>query len=347
MPNYTSHLLPRAAPYLPHPPLLIPCPIAGNCVARYRPMYSPGYQIKSLIQYRSGRRIPGLSLIPLKERTIMKRIVRICFLLFFLGLFIPSAIPCTIFTVCDGETVLFGGNEDQTPNTSFVIVDKSGKYAAIYFATPWEQWPLVMQTGINEKGLCFDSNWIPPEKITPHPERRTPNEWTITLLMKECSTVREVLSRIHEFNLGSSISYQVHFADATGDAAVIHPGKDGEVTWTRINKEKRYLLSTNFNLGRLEKGDWSCWRYSTADDMLLKITAQGKASVASAASVLEATLQGPPYRALYSTIFDPKNLKIYLYYTGDFKNPFVVDVKAELARSGGYRRLAIKDFIAR
>jgi len=43
----------------------------------------------------------------------------------------------TIFTVVQGDTVLFGSNEDQTPNASFLVVDTSGKYGAVYVATPW------------------------------------------------------------------------------------------------------------------------------------------------------------------------------------------------------------------
>ncbi len=152
---------------------------------------------------------------------------------FFIGLLLISSIDvsvtiaCTIVTVSNGETVLFGGNEDQTSNSSFLVVDTSGTFGVVYFATPWKQWPLVRQMGINEMGLSYDCNWIPREELTPHPERNSQSEWVVIKLMKEASTVEEVLSKIFTYNFGDSMEYQIHFADKSGNAAVIHPGADG------------------------------------------------------------------------------------------------------------------------
>jgi hypothetical protein len=258
----------------------------------------------------------------------------------------PKAQACTIFSVSDGETVLFGGNEDQAPNTSFIVVDKRGKYGVIYFATPWKQWPLVMQMGINEKGLCYDSNAIPEEKLAPNPKGRIASEWAITELMAECSTVKEVLKRISQYNLGTSISYQVHFADASGDAAVVHPGKAGKIAFTRKPSEKGFLISTNFNLLKLKTKKSSCWRYMKAEKMLSEIQAVQGLSVESMASVLEATLQGPPYRALYSVVYDLRKLKIFLYYDCDFNSPVELDVISGLARAPMYQKTPLKDFVA-
>jgi hypothetical protein len=83
----------------------------------------------------------------------MKIIVKLFVFLFIPLLIVSKTIACTIFTVSNGETVMFGGNEDQTPNSSFLVVDNSGTFGVIYFATPWKEMPLVMQMGINERGL--------------------------------------------------------------------------------------------------------------------------------------------------------------------------------------------------
>lgn len=273
---------------------------------------------------------------------------------FFIGLLLISSIDvsvtiaCTIVTVSNGETVLFGGNEDQTSNSSFLVVDTSGTFGVVYFATPWKQWPLARQMGINEMGLSYDCNWIPREELTPHPERNSQSEWVVIKLMKEASTVEEVLSKIFTYNFGDSMEYQIHFADKSGNAAVIHPGADGELTYTRKPKGNGYLVSTNFNLAQLNKGNWSCSRYKAADKMLSKIKDQRDLTVEFMASVLNATHQDRllGIKTLYSAIYDLKTLRIYLYYERQFNKPYVLDIKQELSKTTGYRKISLKKMIS-
>ena len=91
----------------------------------------------------------------------MKIIVKLFVFLFIPLLIVSKTIACTIFTASNGETVMFGGNEDQQPNSSFLLVDNIGTFGVVYFATPMKEYPLFMQMGINEMGLCYDTNWIP------------------------------------------------------------------------------------------------------------------------------------------------------------------------------------------
>ena len=280
----------------------------------------------------------------------MKITVRLFVLLFIPLLIVSKTIACTIFTASNGETVMFGGNEDQTPNSSFLVVDNGGTFGVVYFATPWKEIPLVMQMGINEKGLCYDANWIPKEKLNPHPERKSQNEWAVTQLMRGASTVEEVLSKIFTYNWGGSIDYQIHFADKSGDAAVIHPGTNGELTYTRKSKGNGYLISTNFNLAKLDKGNWSgsysSDRYKTADKMLSKIDAQNNLTVELMASVLNATHQNSDSKTLYSVVYDLQNLGIYLYYDRRFESPYILNVKEELAKTTFRRKVSLTDLIS-
>jgi hypothetical protein len=236
-------------------------------------------------------------------------------------------------------------------NSSFLVVDNSGTFGVVYFATPWKEMPLVMQMGINEMGLCYDANWIPKELLNPHPERKSQIEWAVTLLMREASSVEEVLSKIFTYNWGDSISYQVHFVDKSGDAAVIHPGANGELTYTRKSNGNGYLISTNFNLAKLDKGDWSSSyssdRYKTADKMLSKMGAQNDLTVEFMASILKATHRSyGRVKTLYSTVYDLQNLGIYLYYDRLFDAPYVLDVKEELAKTTFRRKVSLMDLIS-
>ena len=280
----------------------------------------------------------------------MKIMVKLFVFLFIPLLIVSETFACTIFTASNGETVMFGGNEDQTPNSSFLVVDNSGTFGVIYFATPWKEMPLVMQMGINEMGLCYDANWIPKEKLNPHPERKSQNEWAVTKLMREASTVEEVLSKIFTYNWGGSIDYQIHFADKSGDAAVIHPGTNGELTYTRKSKGNGYLISTNFNLAKLDKGNWSgsysSDRYKTAEKMLSKIDSPNNLTVELMASVLNATHQNSDSKTLYSVVYDLQNLRINLYYDRQFDSPYRLDVKKELTKTTFRRKVSLKDLIS-
>ena len=281
----------------------------------------------------------------------MKIILKLFVFLSIPLLIVSNAIACTIFTISNGEIVMFGGNEDQTPNSSFLVVDNSGTFGVVYFATPWKEMPLVMQMGINEKGLCYDANWIPKEKLNSHPEKKSQNEWVVTKLMREASTVEEVLSKIFTYNWGNSIDYQIHFADRSGDAAVIHPGTNGELTYTRKPKGNGYLISTNFNLAKLDKSNWSSNyssdRYKTADKMLTKISAQNDLTVEFVASVLKATHRRyGRVKTLYSAVYDLQNLRIILYYDSQFDSPYMLDVTKELAKTTFRRKASLTDLIS-
>ncbi len=265
--------------------------------------------------------------------------------LFISLLFAPLAIACTTITVSNGDTVMLGGNEDLPPNaSSFLVVDNKGIYGVVYFATPWGQWPLIMMSGINEMGLSYHTNSIPIKKLNPHPERKPKVEWPITLLMKEASSVEEVLQKIFTYNWGDSIDYQIHFADKSGDAAVIHPGSDGELTYKRKSKGNGYLISANFNLAKLDNGNWLSHRYKTADKMLSKMNTRNNPTMEFMASILNATHQNS--FTIYSFVYDLQNLRINLYYNRQYDTPYILEVDKELAKTKEFRKVALKELIS-
>jgi len=264
-------------------------------------------------------------------------------LIYVLSLMVHPASACTIFTATQEETVLFAGNEDQGPNDAYLIVDTSGTYGVVYIGTSWGSSSMIEMTGINEQGLSYDLNAMPTDALNPHPERGTPGEWAVTHLIKECATVEEVLGIALTFDWGESMGYQIHFADSTGDAAVIHPGPDGELTYTRKPDGDGHLVSTNFNLANLVTGNHSCWRYDTASQMLSDLAFGEPLTVEFMASVLDATHQEGEISTIYSTVYDLRERTVYLYYEHRFDDPVVLDVATELER--GDRQVHIDELL--
>jgi len=220
-----------------------------------------------------------------------------------------------------------------------------------------------MMKGINEKGLGYDFNWIPKEKIIPHPERSPQFEWAIITHIRNSSTVEEILSKLLTYNFGNSMDYQIHIADKSGNAVVIYPGTNGEVAYSKKPKGNGYLITTNFNHARREKASWSPLdfiysflfdgTYKTADKMLSKIVDKDDLTAESMASVLRATSRNWFFntrfsvKTLFSTVYDLKKLQIFLYYKRQFDKPYVLNLKNELAKTDSYRKVSLEELVSK
>jgi len=246
---------------------------------------------------------------------------------------------CTIFTASCGDTVFFGNNEDYTnPNTYYWVSPSTVQfYGGVYFGYD----NFSPQSGINEKGLAFDYNALPKAALTPHPELPPLRGNPGFIILRECATVEEAIAMAQSYSWGTSLQYQIHLADAAGDAVVISAGPDGEIAFTR--KEDGYLVSTNFNLAHYQRNEREglCWRYDTAVEMLEKIRNEDDLTTEYARSILDAVhAEGASSNTLYSNIFDLKNGTIYLYYWHQFDEVATLSVQEELAKDPPYTRIA-------
>lgn len=295
----------------------------------------------------------------------MKTIFKLAILEFLLIslLCATSSVACTIISASNSRTVLFAGNQDWFPADSYLVVDKTGKFGVVFFAHPAKSYDLLMMKGINEKGLSYDFNWIPKEKLIPHPERSPQFEWALITHMRDSSTVDEILQKLLTYNFGNIIDYQIHFIDKAGNAVVLYPGIDGELAYTRKPKGNGYLITTNFNHARREKASWSPLdyvysflfdgKYETADTMLSKLIDQDDLNVENMASVLNATHRDSLFdtrfsiKTLFSTVFDLKNMQISLYYKRQFDKPIVLDVQQELDKIDAYKKVSLEELVSK
>jgi tetratricopeptide (TPR) repeat protein len=246
----------------------------------------------------------------------------------------PDTVPksCTIFTVSSGDTVFFGNNEDYiNPNTYYWVSPSTSQYyGGVFFGFD----DFSPQGGINEKGLAFDGNGLRGGHLNPQsgltPFRGHPG----LIFLRECSTVEEVITLAQTFDWGTSLPYQLHLADATGDAVVISAGPDGKLAFTRKEMGDGYLVSTNFNLAYYQETERTglCRRYDTAVGMLDKIGNEDDLTIEYCALILDAVhAEGPSVNTLYSNIFDLKEGIIYLYYWHQFDDVVTLRVQEELA----------------
>lgn len=248
-----------------------------------------------------------------------------------------EAIPgsCTTFAAQMDDTVLFGNNEDYSnPITYLWVVPSSEEgYGGVYFG--YEQGE--PQGGVNEMGVAWDGLALPPSPLDRIPgQTGVGRNFTrfMAKVLSESANVQEAIEFATQYYWGTTISHQILLADASGDAAVIGAGPQGELVVTRKSTGDGHLVATNFNLvnpGNTES-DLPCWRYETASNMLEEIQRDGRLNVEAVRDILDAVHQeSATNNTLYSNIFDLRNGKIYLYYWHQYDEVVTLDLQEMVA----------------
>ena len=244
---------------------------------------------------------------------------------------LPSG--CTVFSISKDNQVFFGGNDDYILSDSYYWVDPGDDrhYGAIWIGQPDN-----VQQGVNEHGLAYDANGLPRVDANPHNERLQVDggysSYPIHIL-QECATVDEVITWIQTHRWHSYMHDQIHFADSTGDAVIISAGADGELVFTRKPPGNGFLVSTNFNVAQPSNGDYPCWRYDRAQELLSKLLNQaGQLTAKDMAGVLDAVhTEGISSWTIESLLADLSNGLVYIYYFHQFDKPVVLKLKEEIA----------------
>ncbi len=241
---------------------------------------------------------------------------------------------CTILTVSQGNRVFFGANDDyiNRDQTYWVDPGSATHYGAIYFGEPDN-----VQQGFNEKGLAYDANGLPKVPVTSHPGQEPVHGGYASYLLhilRECATVEEVIAWVQEHRWHTAMHDQMHFADATGDAVVIGVGPDGKVAFTRKPDGDSFLVSTNFNVANPSNGEYPCWRYSRAEEMLSRIESQEELTAEHVASIMDAVhVESRSGWTLHTLVADLPQGLVYSYVMFQYDAPIVLDVAAEIARA--------------
>ncbi|MCA9929953.1 MAG: hypothetical protein KC419_15825 [Anaerolineales bacterium] len=242
---------------------------------------------------------------------------------------------CTIFTAVQGEQVLFGDNLDyHEPDLLIGFYPASAEgYGSIHFGYRKGEGQSYQRV-VNDQGLAWAVNSIPRGKLNPHPEKKysyIEDEYLHTI-SKKAATVDDAIRIAQDFDFGDSMMIQIHIADANGDAVVIGPGRDGEITFTRKPAGDGFLLSTNFNLATPDKGPVD-FRWDTAGSILETLRETQSLTPEFAGDILNAVhLRTLTTHTLHSNVIDLKNGDIYIYYMSQYDEVVKLNIAEELAK---------------
>ncbi|MFC2097537.1 carcinine hydrolase/isopenicillin-N N-acyltransferase family protein [Bacteroidota bacterium] len=250
----------------------------------------------------------------------MKKTLKTVFIALALLYFYPL-FSCTMFMSTKNGRTLVGNNEDwKNPNTKMWFVPpENGNHGIVYFGFD----NLFPQGGMNDQGLVFDGMATSPLKVKNSLHKKNYSGRLIEKIMKECSSVDEVLKVLDKYNLESFARFQLMFVDKNGESAII----EGD----EIQRKKgNFQVCTNFYLSQLEKNDpIPCERYKIASNMLK----QNEPSIESFRKILSAVHQEGDWGGTqYSNIYDVNKGLIYLYHYHNYENVVEINLIEELKK---------------
>ena len=233
------------------------------------------------------------------------------------------ASACTGLVVQDGERVLVGNNEDWfNPRSKIWFIQPvNNRYGSVIFGFD-NYWP---QGGMNQAGLFFDGFALKSKAVEEPDAKPRFKGNLIKEVMATCATVEEALALIDRYSLYFMDHFQLFFADATGDAAIVEAN-------AVVRKQGDDQVVTNFRQSETDPDKISCWRYLTARKLLAECGDDRRQCMRG---ILDATSQEGDYPTLYSNIYDLNARRVYVYHFHDFHEEVVIDLEKELVRKPG------------
>jgi len=250
--------------------------------------------------------------------------------------FVPSGYGCTIFSVTQDARTYVAANEDWTTDRFYLQVQPAeGKNHGtfVFGVDNPEKYPF---SGFNDQGLFFDlasASQAQAPKLDPKKETR--DNRIYVRMLESCSYVTEAIEFLNRFNITGLQRHHIMVVDRDGLSAVMEGTPEGQVV---IRKRGRYQLITNFLLSTAEDSRLpKSGRFAVADRML---TEMEKPTIEALRSILRETrTTSGRYPTVFSSIIDLSDLRLYLYYKGDFDKVVVLDMRKELERGKRVRRL--------
>ncbi|HEX8349624.1 MAG TPA: hypothetical protein VF598_06670, partial [Hymenobacter sp.] len=241
---------------------------------------------------------------------------------------------CTIVSGTDrkGQTWAMN-NEDffHTASNYVNVFPAKGKNTLGYITLTYGSPGSSIQGGVNEAGVFFDINALPPPqkyKLSIG-KKPFPHGNMLEYMLQHCKSVPEFLALWDTYYL-PDMGDQIHVADKYGNLAVIAPDT--------ILRATRQLTSTNFNVCDTGPAKQSCWRYPIAQ----KLLAQGGVSQASLVKIAAATSNGEFITSVYTNIHNLSTGEIWFYLAEEYQTPWHTSVPALLKQGQQHILLASK-----
>ena len=242
-----------------------------------------------------------------------------------------EAFACTIISGKTKDGVVWAGNNEDyyfAFNTYLnALPPEGGLLGAVSFT--YGAPDNFVQGGVNEHGLFFDFNALPPipkSDFMDWGERQAfpgGEDELVLHILRTCSSVHDAIELIKKYDMDLA-SAQMHFADREGNLAIIN------ASGIRLS-EANFQVSTNFNVFTRgpSSGGRICWRYPIVE----KAFKEQDVGFEMIRDTLDATQQPRFVGTIYSNVINLKTGDVYNYYAGDFEHVFHFEIQ-DLLKKG-------------
>lgn len=251
-----------------------------------------------------------------------------------------GALPCTIISGKAKDGVVWAGNNEDYyfdfDTYLNVLAPEGEKLGAVSFT--YGSPDNFVQGGVNERGLFFDFNSLPPipssqfEDWGERQEFPEGEDKLVEHILRTASSVHDAIELIEKYEIDLA-SAQMHLADRAGNLAIVN------ASGIRLS-EAAHQTSTNFNV--FTRGPYSggrvCWRYPLAEKMF----EEREIGFETVRNILDATRQPRLFGTIYSNVVNLDTGDVYLYYAGDFAHVLhlhIQDLLKKGSRSYPFRSL--------
>lgn len=257
-------------------------------------------------------------------------------LIFSFATLLINATACTIFSAIDKNGHVWAGNNEDNIfnfNPYLTVVPGSDSTFGYMFFTNTKRSNEFMQGGVNEAGLFYDGNSVPPSTYKDYDKKKDypgGNSAMLIYIMQKCKTAQEVIALFEKYRMPGLEGGQMHFADKYGSLGIIV----ADSMWiTKAN----YQVSTNYNLCHADKDKKTCWRFQIAE----RILTTKEPGLDSFREICDSTSQKKIASTIYTNIHDLNTGDIWFYFGMNFNNAYKTNIKDLLTK--GKRSFPVYD----
>lgn len=256
------------------------------------------------------------------------KLFRLFIVLFLLIFSAKNAHSCSAYKVTVGGHTLFGVNFDTWAINPKIWFEIRG-YGAVFSGANYDKDGLRPQSGMNEYGLAFGTL----ATLTPSNQKDFLNKKQITSrvnylkdILHSCKTVEEVKAYIEQYDHSALPNDVFIYTDRSGKYLIVEP-----YTVT-LGNENKYVLAnfcpstiTDFSTIKQERYiNGAAFLKTKIDTSIAFCTALSDTMHVCRNRIGDGTL--------LTSIWNPNNGSVYLYFYHDYKHPVKLDLKKELAK---------------
>lgn len=241
--------------------------------------------------------------------------------LFFLFSF-RQTFPCTVYKISKNGKTFVGNNEDFWDANTRIWFEKgkAGEYGSMFVGMD----NLIVQGGMNEKGLVFDGFSVPQRQIKKKAGKREFYPRLFKDVMKKCGNIAEVHTLLNKYDLSPLNGGMLLYVEKGGSYLVV------EADTLLMGNDETYLLSNFCPSQTSNLNDLKIPYYQKGRKMLEQPTDTGLSYLTRLSDTLHQDWGKGFGGTLYTTIYDLNEGTIHLYFYHDYSVSVKFNLKEEL-----------------